>query len=66
MQVLSNETLFSAYYIYCDFIYNVFRHISFHCKPQSCIYPCKTTYIETKQMGNSTNLAGKLNMLKLP
>ena len=32
----------------------------FHSQPQSCIYPCRTTYMETKQMGNSTNLAGKI------
>ena len=32
----------------------------FHSKTQSCIYPCKTTYTETKQMGNCTNLAGKI------
>ena len=31
----------------------------FHSEPQSSIYPCKTTYTETKQMGNSTNLVGK-------
>ena len=59
MQDLSYETCYLAL-IYCYFIYNVFYHISFHCEPQSCIYPCKTTYMETKQMGNSTNLAGKL------
>ena len=23
-------------------------------------YPCRTTYMETKQMGNSTSLAGKI------
>ena len=63
MQVLSYETYylaFSAYNIYCYFIYNVFYHIMFHFEPQSCIYPCRTTYMETKQMGNSTNLAGKI------
>ena len=63
MQVLSYETnylAFSAYNIYCYFIYNVLYHIMFHFEPQSCIYPCRTTYMETKQMGNSTNLAGKI------
>ena len=32
----------------------------FHSEPQSSIFPCKTTRTETKQMGNSTNLAGKI------
>ena len=36
-----------------------FYHIMFHFEPQSCIYPCRMTYMETKQMGNSTNFAGK-------
>ena len=44
MQVLNNETLFSAYNIYCYFLHNVFYHIMFHSEPQSCIYPCKTTH----------------------
>ena len=69
MQVLSYKTnylAFRAYNIYCYFIYYVFYHIMFHFEPQSCIYPCRTTYMETKQMGNSTNLAGKLNMFNLP
>ena len=47
-------------YIYCYFLYNVFLIINVHSEPQSCIYSCKTTYMETKQMGNSTNLAGKI------
>ena len=31
-----------------------------HSKPQSRSYQGKTTYTETKQMGNSTNLAEKI------
>ena len=50
MQVLSYETYYLSLVIFID---NVFYHIWFYYEPQSCIYQCKTTYTETKQMGKT-------------
>ena len=63
MQVLNYETYYSALIIFIVIFFIIFfYHVMFHSEPQtqSCIYLCKTTYMETKQIGNSTNLAGKI------
>ena len=61
MQVLNYDTYYLALIIFIIiFFIMFFIIIKFQSEPQSCIYSCKTTYTETKQMGNSTNLAGKI------
>ena len=59
LQVLI-KLLFSAYNIYCYFLYrpNVFYHICFIWSLKVVIIHAKRH--RTKQMGNSTNLAGKI------
>ena len=56
----SYDTYYLALIIFIVIFFIMFYHIMFHSEPQSCICSCRTTYMEIKQMGNSTNLAGKI------
>ena len=55
--MLSYETYFLVLII---FIVTFFIMVLLTYHASLKVHPCKTTHTETKQMGNSTNLAGKI------
>ena len=59
MQVLNYETLFSAYNVFCYFLYNVFITLCF-IPSLKVVFIHAKRHLKTEQMGNSTNLAEKI------